>query len=177
MHEGHESLEMIEEAIFGILIVVFGLGAFLSARKMSLGPVFYYGKTLPKRTASRRVGENESEREAIETAKALVEVAKLMVLAAELGDEFSSPELVRYLSLALRDEYPARLVLAKLEAKAQARKIRDRARETIPGAVESRKWKDDIEGRLRALEEKSAAEEKLALAAENPDVPDVQRIH
>lgn len=168
---------MIEKVIYGILTLAFGLGAYLSGRKMSRGQVYYYGKTLPKRPARNHQDDEGSAEEDIDAARALAKIAKLMVLAAELEEEFSSPELARDFALVLKEEYPTDRILARLEARAQARKTRERMKKTSQEPVEAEQWKDDIESRLRALEEKSADEERLAFAVENPKAPNTEQIN
>lgn len=168
---------MIQEITFGILMFAFGVGAYLSARKMARGPVYYHGKTFPGRRPAA-----QQEHTAIPKNTPADEVQALVLLRyfLECQDEFvPRSEVIRVLGHAFHSRVGAQAdsILARVEARvaAQARKVQERTAGPEGDPADSQKWKDNVEKRLRALEEKSLTEQMSG--SENPEIPSIDRIH
>lgn len=188
---------MIEHIIFGFLLAGSFVGAYLSARAMSRGPVFYRGKVFVDNARAEQdfalllaaFGRDhllqEEWRAAFDDALKVVNVyvEKQRAVAKSRGINWIDPDLAESKRLLLK------LTTAECLRITQRSDPRDRDFwPTEPGelwgeGIEKslpkldRGWKDNIEQRLRALEEKAAAEDQSVLVAEKESVPVPKQIN
>jgi hypothetical protein len=177
---------MIEHIILGILIAAASVGAYVSARTMSRGPVFYRGRAFLKEIRATQcsplpvveadhVLQVEEWPDVVDEAIRTVELhmVEQLALAKSRGVSLSDVdfESKRLLFKLKRAKY------LRMAPKGMAPKKFWGEGSEIEQPKSDRRWKDNIEQRLRALEEKAAAEDQAALAGEEGSVPAPEQIH